>query len=116
MGHTPGVCAHLRMTRQDGRQLARALDAEVPPGFDDDYRGSDRISPSEAAWILVSTAEGMAGGRRHLVLGRFGFARADRRGLLFNARAETVHRLPLTGEISDRFLHELAAVTERPVE
>ena len=29
---------------------------------------------------------------------------------------ETVHRLPVTGEISDRFLHELAAVSERPVE
>ena len=29
---------------------------------------------------------------------------------------ETVHRLPLTGEINDRFLRELAAVTERPIE
>jgi peptidoglycan hydrolase-like protein with peptidoglycan-binding domain len=29
---------------------------------------------------------------------------------------ETVHKLPVTGEISDRFLRELAAVTDRPVE
>lgn len=29
---------------------------------------------------------------------------------------ETMHNLPLTGQISDRFLHELAAVTGRPIE
>ncbi|MGZ9089805.1 MAG: peptidoglycan-binding domain-containing protein, partial [Rhodoplanes sp.] len=29
---------------------------------------------------------------------------------------ETVHKLPVTGEIGDRFLRELAAVTDRPVE
>lgn len=79
------------MTKKDGRSLARALDAEVPPGFDDDYRGADRISPSEPAWILLGGEEGS---RRRLVLGRFGFARPDRKGLLFNARVETVHRLP----------------------
>jgi peptidoglycan hydrolase-like protein with peptidoglycan-binding domain len=29
---------------------------------------------------------------------------------------ETTHKLPVTGQISDRFLHELAAVTGRPIE
>jgi peptidoglycan hydrolase-like protein with peptidoglycan-binding domain len=29
---------------------------------------------------------------------------------------ETMHKLPVTGQISDRFLHELAAVTGRPIE
>jgi peptidoglycan hydrolase-like protein with peptidoglycan-binding domain len=29
---------------------------------------------------------------------------------------ETVHKLPVTGEVSDRFLRELVAVTDRPVE
>lgn len=43
-----------------------------------------------------------------------GIADADTRAAI--KEFETVHRLPLTGEISDRFLHELAAVTERPVE
>jgi peptidoglycan hydrolase-like protein with peptidoglycan-binding domain len=43
-----------------------------------------------------------------------GIADADTRAAI--KEFETVHRLPPTGEISDRFLHELAAVTERPVE
>src|SRR6185503_18982355 len=81
----------------DGRQLARALDAEVPAGFDELYRGSELISPSEPAWILTAgtgTPDSNSGARRRLVLGRFGFTHPGRKGLLLNARSETVHRLP----------------------
>src|SRR5262245_14569134 len=80
------------MSRHDGRQLARALDAEVPAGFDDLYRAAELIAPSESAWLLI--AGPTEGSRRRLVLGHFGFHRPDRKGLLLNARAETVHRLP----------------------
>jgi len=80
------------MTKQDGRQLARALDADVPEDFEEQYRGSDLIAPSEPAWIL--TAGPSDGSRNRLVLGRFGFTRPEKKRLVLNARAETVHRLP----------------------
>lgn len=86
------MCSHVALTRKSGHELAGELGAELDPalaGRADLERPRDRVGPGDAHYCLRKT-----GTQRRLVEGRLGLPSPAQKGLLLNARAETVHRLP----------------------
>ncbi|HFE45227.1 MAG TPA: hypothetical protein ENJ18_06995 [Nannocystis exedens] len=88
------MCGRFTLTRHDLREVATLLEAELTDELAATYRPRYNVAPTNLHWLLVDE-----GGRRQLVLGRWGFPipfgprKHDPVGLI-NARSETAARKP----------------------
>lgn len=89
------MCSHLLIHKKNGRDYADALGAEIEGAAAGDEEPRELVAPSERHWMLKAVAD-----RRVLAPASFGFAhvaapgKPAKKGLLINARSETVHKLP----------------------
>lgn len=88
------MCGRFTLTRHNLREVATLLEAELTDELAAAYRPRYNVAPSNLHWLLVDE-----GGRRQLVLGRWGFPisfgpRKDDPVGLINARSETAASKP----------------------
>ena len=82
------MCGRFTLTRQDLRELAEELGADLDPALVPLYRARFNAAPGDRHPVLRLDA-----GRRLLVAARFGFE-GPKGSTLINARSETAARLP----------------------